>query len=210
MGEVVAGASMSLDGFVAGPGESGFDLLFGWTGNGTEEVPTAQPGRALRMSPASAKVMRAQLESTGALLVGRRLFDLTSGWGGMHPFGGPVVVVTHQPPAGWEDSPFTFVTEGIEVAVARAKELADGRDVGVNAGEMARQCLEAGLLDALHIDLVPVLLGGGVPFFGEFGLGPVRLGDPDITPGEGVTHLRYRVVGTNSRSFSSVSSFAGV
>ncbi|UKD53382.1 hypothetical protein L3Q65_36635 [Amycolatopsis sp. FU40] len=78
MGEVVAGASMSLDGFVAGPGESGLDLLFGWLGSGTEEVATAQPGRALRMSPASAKVVRAQLESTGALVVGRRLFDLTS------------------------------------------------------------------------------------------------------------------------------------
>ncbi|WP_409461831.1 dihydrofolate reductase family protein [Amycolatopsis sp. GA6-003] len=210
MSEVVAGASMSLDGFVAGPGESGFDLLFGWMGGGSEEVPTAQPDRVLRMSPASAKVLRAQLESTGALLVGRRLFDMTSGWGGTHPFGGPVVVVTHRAPAGWEDSPFTFVTEGIEAAVARAKELADGRDVGVNAGEMARQCLEAGLLDAVRIDLVPVLLGGGVPLFGEFGLDPVRLGTPDVTVGEGVTHLRYPVAGTNSRSFSSVSALPGV
>lgn len=80
----------------------------------------------------------------------------------------------------------------------------------MNSGEMARQCLEAGLLDAVRVDPVPVLLGGGMPFFGEFGFGPVRLGTPEIAAGEGVTHLHYRVLGTNSSSFARVSSFAGV
>ncbi|MYW94519.1 hypothetical protein G3I59_28980 [Amycolatopsis rubida] len=66
MGEVVAGTSMPLDWFVARPGESGFDLLFGWLGSGTEEVPAAQLGRALRMSRASAKVARATGVDRGA------------------------------------------------------------------------------------------------------------------------------------------------
>jgi dihydrofolate reductase len=105
------------------------------------------------------------------------------------------VVLTHQPPADRPaaDENFVFVTEGIEAAVARAKEIAGDKDVGVNGGQMARQCLDAGLLDEVHVDLVPVLLGGGTPFFGELG-GPVQLDGPvSVVEGTGVTHIRYLV-----------------
>jgi dihydrofolate reductase len=136
------------------------------------------------------------IERAGALVVGRRLFDLTSGWGGMHPMGVPVVVVTNSVPEGWprDDAPFTFVTDGIEAAITRAKEIAGDKIVVVNGGTIARQCLEAGLLDEICVDLAPVLLGGGTPFFDHVANAPVELEGPEILPGKGVTHLRYRVI----------------
>jgi dihydrofolate reductase len=194
MTEVYAGASMSLDGFIAGPDESGFEHLFRWMAGGDVEVPTAQPGRTLRTS-ASAGILRRQLDDVGALVVGRRLFDLTGGWGGNHPFGVPVVVLTHQVPDGWPraGAPFTFVTDGIENAIATARTIAEGRHVGVNGGTIARQALDAGLLDRIQVELVPVLLGGGVPLFGELASAPVELDGAEVVEGVGVTHLRYRV-----------------
>jgi dihydrofolate reductase len=107
-----------------------------------------------------------------------------------------VVVLTHKVPDGWprEDAPFTFVTDGIENAVAKAKELAGDKVVGVNGGTIASQCLEARLLDEVWIDLVPVLLGGGTPFFDQLRNVPVELEGPvSVVEGVDVTHLRYRV-----------------
>ena len=196
MGKVYTGASMSLDGYIAGPAETGFEHLFAWLGNGEVAVPTAQPGMTMHMTPVSADYFRSTTESTGALLVGRRLFDLTSGWGGTHPIGKPVVVVTHQVPAGWprDDAPFTFVTDGIESAIEQAQTIAGDKVVGVNGGTIARQCLDAGLLDEIWVDLVPVLLGGGTRFFDELENAPVVLEGPiSVVEGVGVTHLRYRV-----------------
>ena len=107
-----------------------------------------------------------------------------------------VVVLTHGVPDGWEreSDSFVFVTEGgIEAAVAKARELAGDKNVVVNGGQMAKQALQAGLLEEVGIDLVPVLLGGGVPFFDRLG-GPVDLEGPfSIIEGNAVTHLRYRV-----------------
>ncbi|HEY2946959.1 MAG TPA: dihydrofolate reductase family protein [Micromonosporaceae bacterium] len=197
MTKVYTGASMSLDGYIAGPGESGFEHLFEWYGNGDVAIPTTHSDMTFRLSEVSARHLRQILDDTGALVVGRRLFDLTNGWGGQHPLGRPVVVLTHQVPDGSpaEGEHFTFVTGGIEAAVAKASELA-GQDkvVGVNGGTIARQCLDAGLLDEVWIDLVPVLLGSGVPFFGQLGKAPVLLDGPiAAVEGDRVTHLRYRV-----------------
>nr|WP_221374201.1 hypothetical protein [Actinoplanes polyasparticus] len=87
-----------------------------------------------------------------------------------------------------------FVTGGIEEAIATAQKIAGRRDVGVNGDQMARQTLEAGLLDEFHIDLVPVLLGAGTPFVGQFAGGPLLLEGPvGVVNGTGVTHLRYLV-----------------
>jgi dihydrofolate reductase len=150
----------------------------------------------LRMTPQSAEQWRELAEETGVLVVGRHLFDMTGGWGGNHPLGTPVVVVTHSVPDGWprDDAPFTFVTDGIESAIARAKEIAGDKVVGVNGGTVARQCLNAGLLDEVWVDLVPVLLGGGTPFFDELTGAPVDLDGPySVVQGVAVTHLRYRV-----------------
>jgi dihydrofolate reductase len=195
MSKVYTGASMSLDGYIAGPNESGFEHLFKWYGNGDVEVPTTKPDMTMRMTPENAEHWRVVTDMTGALVVGRKLFDFTNGWGGNHPLGKPVVVVTHEPPADWpRDTPFTFATDGIEAAIATAKELAGDKGVGVNGGTIARQCLDAGLLDEIWVDVVPVLLGGGTPFFEQLGTAPVALEGPlAVTEGRDVTHLRYRV-----------------
>jgi dihydrofolate reductase len=110
----------------------------------------------------------------------------------------PVVVVTHQVPAGWveahPDAPFHFVTDGVQTAVAKAQEIAGDRVVAVTAGTIARQCLELGLLDEVAIDLVPVVMGGGRPFFGALALDDVPLGDPTVCiQGDRVTHVVFPV-----------------
>ena len=193
MGLVMTGASMSLDGYMSGPGETGFEHLFAWLGGGDVEVKTADPNMTLRMTETSAAHYRGMLEQTGAIIVGRKLFDSTQGWGGRHPIGCPVVVLTHEPPSDWAHEDFHFVTTGIADAIARARELAGSKIVGLNGGEIARQALEAGLLEEVWIDLVPVLLGGGQRLFPEVAGAPVLLDQVAVTPDEGVTHLRYRI-----------------
>ncbi len=199
MGKVSAGATMSLDGFIAGPDDTGFDLLFKWYGAGDVEVPfpdsTAQVPAA-RVSPATAELLKKEISGWGALVVGRHLYDLTNAWNGRHPLDVTTVVLTHHPP---EDRPladenFVFVTEGIEAAVSTAKEIAGDRNVAVNGGQMARQALEAGLLDEIGVELVPVILGAGTPLFADLRSGPVEFEGPFlVVEGIGVTHVRYRV-----------------
>ena len=196
MTKVYTGASMSLDGYISGPGETGFEHLFKWYGNGDVAVPTADPAMTMQMTAVGAEHVRSLMDRTGALVVGRRLFDYTGGWDGNHPMGLPVVVVTHSVPDGWprEDAPFSFVTDGIESAIEQAKALAGGKEVGVNGGTIARQCLNAGLLDEIWVDLVPVLLGSGTPFFDELTGAPVELEGPvSVVEDADVTHLRYLV-----------------
>jgi dihydrofolate reductase len=192
MTKVIANMSMSLDGFIADPAD-GIDQLFGWMGNGDVEVPTAVDWATFRLSPASAEYMRNALSSVGALIAGRHLFDITHGWGGTHPVGAPVFVVTHQPPTDWPHTDtFTFV-DSVEKAVGLAKEAAGDKDVVVASSKIAQQCLDAGLLDAIHVDLVPVVLGEGVRWLENLNTAPVQLGDPTVIEGNGVTHLAYPV-----------------
>jgi len=195
MSTVYTGASMSLDGYIAGPSETGFEHLFQRYGDGDVAVRPGDPNMTLRMSQVSADHWRTTLELTGALVVGRKLFDAMGGWGGKHPADKPIVVLTHrEAPEGWDDKPFTFVTGGIERAIAVASELAGGKGVGLNGGTIASQALDAGLLDEIWVDLVPVLLGGGTPFFSALGSVPVALEGPlKVTEGTSVTHMRYRV-----------------
>jgi dihydrofolate reductase len=196
MTKVYTGASMSLDGYIAGPAESGFEYLFKWLGNGDVELPTADPEMTLKLTRVSAEHFRNVIDMTGSLVVGRKLFDFTNAWGGRHPMDKPVVVVTHSVPEGWprDDAPFTFVTDGIESAIEQAKALAGDKAVGVNGGTIASQCLDAGLLDEVWVDLVPVLLGDGVHFFDQLQRAPFELEGPvSVVEGTDVTHLRYRV-----------------
>jgi dihydrofolate reductase len=188
MSKVVTTASMSLDGYIAGPGQTGFEHLFAWNFNGDVEVEIPVGDMSLRMSAASAKRYQNILDTVGAMVVGRFLYDQTKAWGGRHPSGLPVVVLTHNPPEPREH--FTFVTGGIESAVEKAKELAGGKAVGLNGGSIARQALAAGLVDEIEVDLVPVLLGGGTPFFEGV---TAQLDGPEIIESVGVTHLRYQV-----------------
>jgi dihydrofolate reductase len=198
MTKICTGASMSLDGFIAGPSESGFDKLFQWYGNGDVERPTTHADMTMQLTQVSYDHLESYLANVGAFVVGRHLFDMTSGWGGIHPLDKPIVVLSHsdRTPEGWTgDEPFTFVSDGIEAAIAKAREIAGGQDVGLNAGTIAAQALDAGLLDEVWVDLVPVVLGGGTPFFKGLVGGPVDLEGPlSIAQGSAVTHLRYRVV----------------
>ena len=193
MTKIYTGASMSLDGYIAGPAEGGFEHLFQWYENGDVVVETIDPNLTMRMTEMGAAHFRHVIEMTGALVVGRKLYDLTNGWGGRHPMDRPVVVLTHDAPRP-DDESFVFVSEGIEAAIAKARELAGEKVVGLNGGEIARQALEAGLLDEIWVDLVPVLLGGGTPFFDQVKTAPVQLEGPlSIGDDKAVTHLRYRV-----------------
>lgn len=195
MSKVYTGASMSLDGYIAGPNETGFEHLFQWYEAGDIEVPTTHKTLTMRLTAASAEHFTSLVENTGALIVGRKLFDAVNGWGGRHPLGSPLVVLTHRPAPQWEHQPgFHFVTDGIAAAVAKARELAGDKVVGVNGGTIASQCLDAGLLDEVWIDLVPVLLGSGTPFFSGLVNRPVILDGPiSVVESTRVTHLRYRV-----------------
>jgi dihydrofolate reductase len=193
---ITTGASVSLDGFIAGPGgTSGFELLFEWYGNGDVVQETTHPDLTFSTTEVSAQQLRATLERTGVFVVGRRLFDITDGWGGIHPLDLPIVVLTHDVPEDWRrehpDAPFTFAAT-LDEALAAARELAGGKDIGVNGGEIATQCLEAGVLDEVWADVVPVVLGDGVPFLNPSR--PYSLEGPlMVEQGDRVMHTRYRV-----------------
>lgn len=193
MGKVLAEMSMSLDGYVADPAD-GVDALHAWYGSGDVETPSGDPNVAFRTSRASAEILRAALAESGALITGRRNFDIANGWGGQHPLGVPVFVVTHAAPDGWprRDAPFSFV-DGVEKAVAAAQEAAGDKTVVIASPSIAQQALDLGLLDEVAVSLVPVLLGNGISFFAKRDGRPIALDDPEIVQGSGVTHLRFNV-----------------
>lgn len=194
MGQVVANISMSLDGYIEDATGS-VEQVFQWYGSGEATVTMPGDGREFRTSAASAKQLAEATATTGALVCGRRLFDLTHGWGGQHPAGTPVFVVTHQVPDDWAhpDAPFTFVTDGVASAIMQAKAVAGDRTVAVASADIAQQCLNLGLLDAIAVDLAAVLLGSGKPFFARLRHAPIALSTPTVVQGDGVTHLHYRI-----------------
>ena len=195
MGKVVSSAAMSLDGFVAKEDNS-IGRLFDWLQNGEVELPTVTPGLTFHLSPVSAEYWRGWMDQLGALICGRTLFDVTDGWNGQHTMDVPVVVLTHEVPKEWvdthPDAPFRFVTGGIADAVAMAQQIAGDRVVAVTGGVIATQALEAGLLDEIAIDLVPVVMGSGRPYFGDLDTDDVLLADPTThIQGDQVTHLVF-------------------
>lgn len=195
MSKVTAGFSMSLDGFVADE-DDGVDRIFHWYGVGesTTEVPAGNA--EFTMAVEAAEMIKDAGRRAGVLVSARRTFDLAGAWGGRHPMNVPVVVLTHEPPAEWvdrEDSPFTFVTDGVPSAIATAQRIADGGDVVVGAPSVTKECLKLGLLDEIHIDLVPLILGKGVPLFSDPG-SPVGLEVVAASGRPHITHLTYRVL----------------
>jgi dihydrofolate reductase len=204
MGQVIANASMSLDGYIA-KHDNTIGRLFDWLQNGEVEIRTVDDRITLHMSPPSAEFWRTRVDGLGALVCGRTLFAFTGGWDGRHTVGVPVVVVTHEIPTHWVEShpvaPFHFVTHGVEAAIAQAQDIAGERTVAVTAGTIARQCLELGLLDAVAVDLVPVVMGQGRPFFGEMTTDDLPLGDPiERIQGDRVTHLLFPVPDSSRQS----------
>lgn len=201
MTQVIAGFAMSLDGYIA-DAEDGVHLLFQWLAGGDVAVPIHD--RTFMTSAVSAACFQQRVAATGAMVTGRRDFDVSRAWGGKPPIDVPVFIVTHSPPPEWtgKDGPFTFVTAGVEQAIAQAQEAvrAQARDnytgadkvVLVSGSQIVQQCIEAGRLDELHIDLVPVLLGKGIRLFEQLAIDPQTLTIIDVAPAPNVTHLRYR------------------
>src|SRR3954451_20042651 len=195
MSKVVAIMSVSLDGFVADPNDGVAEVFDWYMSSGNVEFHTGgSDPMTFHVSPPSAEHLRELWSELGAVITGRRTFEVADGWGGNHAWG-PAFVLTHQIPAGWPrpDSTVHFVTDGIESAVKQAKAAAAGKSVGVHGADTIQQLLNAGLLDELSIDVAAVLLGSGVRLFDPLASAPAFLGNPTVTAGVGVTHLRYPV-----------------
>ncbi|QPP10202.1 dihydrofolate reductase [Streptomyces bathyalis] len=187
MSKVVLDVSVSLDGFTAGPNVREAEPM----GDGGERLHEWMAGSGPE-GAIDAAVRREVDAAVGAAVIGRRTFDLGLGpWGGTPWPGVPSFVVTHRTR---EDlvggNGGTFVFDGMRTAVERAREAAGGKDVLVLGADVARQLLTAGLLDEVHIHLVPILLGGGTPLFaGE----RAQLAAEGRAVSGAVTHLRFRV-----------------
>lgn len=203
MGKVIFANSVSLDGFVAGPNDNpenglgdGGEALFRWYNSGDIDFPLPGTDMVFNISRASADFLQEEWGQPGAMVAGRRMFDIAHAWGGNPPGGGPTFIVTHHPPQEWlkPGSPFTFVRDGVENAVTQAKQAAGDKDVSISSASIAQQCIQAGLLDEIVIDLAPVLLGGGVRLFDNLGATPLELENIKVVEGLGVTHLKYRIV----------------
>jgi dihydrofolate reductase len=189
--------SMSLDGFIAGPddtadrglgvdGERLHDWLGAWDGNNPRSFDPPGP---------SGQVFDESL-ATGAVVVGRRTFDLAGRWNGAH-HGVPIFVPTRREPPEPASELVHYVTDGVESAMSQAKEAAGDANVLVHGADLAQSCLRAGVLDELEIHLIPVLLGEGRRLFehlgADLGADHIELELTRVLDAPGVTHLRYRV-----------------
>jgi dihydrofolate reductase len=178
-GKVVWHVTMSLDGFIAGP-----DDAMEWAFE-RDETP----------SRVADEVM-----ATGAILAGRRWYDVaTSRYAGREgiyggAWTGPVFVLTHRLPDAPHDPGITFLSDGIEGAVATARAAAEGKNLEVFGATTAQQCLDADLLDEIVVHLAPLLLGDGVRFYGGPGVGRVDLERTTVAESGQLTDLRFRVV----------------
>jgi dihydrofolate reductase len=177
-GKVVVNRAMSLDGFIAGPGDA-MDWVFDYMSGGVEDQ--------------FPEIMAA----TGAMLIGRRTYEVgkrMAGEPGQEPGydGGAQFVLTHEPPDP-PDPAVTFLTGDIGPAVATALSAAGGKNLEILGTDVAGQCLRRGLVDEILVYVLPVLLGDGTRFFSSPGLERVRLEPISVTPAGNVTMLRFRV-----------------
>jgi dihydrofolate reductase len=198
-----------VDGYVAGPDPTPEEPL-GRGGEGLHEwvIKTASwrrmHGREGGEDDLDSRIVEEDFRGIGAHIMGRSMFGGGPGpwdeswrgwWGEEPPFHAPVFVLTRHPREPLEmagGTTFEFVTDGPEAALERAREAADGADVAVAGGaETVDQFLRAGLLDELHLHVVPVVLGGGTRLFRDVGPRPLELAEVNASPG--VTHLRYLV-----------------
>lgn len=211
MAKVLVALSMSLDGFIAGANDGvenplgdGGMRLFDWyfSGDTPSRFYTAAASRGVdvppfKLSSSSAQVFDELCESEGAVVTGRRTYEIAHAWDGNGPSPGlPLFVVTHSVPAVVPkgESHYTFVTDGVESAIRKAKAAAGDKYVGVMGSSVPQQCLRAGLLDEIQIHLVPILLGAGVRLFDHLDFRGIELETTRVVVSPGVTHLRFRVV----------------
>ena len=196
MGKVIVDLSMSLDGYIAGPNDGrgnplgdGGGAIFDWMHVNSE----AYGSKDFLNPPDASREVVDEWYTGGAIISGRRTFDIANGWSGRHPTGLPFFILTHDPP-DIDPGEGTFVTDGIESALEQAQAVAGEKSIGLCAADVAQQFLRAGLLDEIQVSVAPVLLGGGVRLFDERKTGPVELEQIRAIESDGVTHLRYRVV----------------
>ncbi len=213
MGKLRFSITMSLDGFIAGPHQSvenplglGGMQLHGWA----FELALWRRMHGLEggATNPSTLVVEDTFTNVGAYLMGRNMFGGQPGpwadgawkgwWGEDPPFHAPVFVLTHharQPLAMQGGTTFTFVTSGLEAALAQAVAAAKGKDVVLGGGaSVVRQYLAAGLVDEVGVSIAPVLLGSGERLFEGLGGAGLALEQVRAVEAPGVTHLKYRVV----------------
>lgn len=190
MATVTMHAVVSVDGFIADERDD-VGPLFDWYFNG--DLPIVEDG-PFRVTAASQAYVGGLWRSIGAMIMGRRLFDITNGWEARPPAGDHLVVVSHRPkPEGWHPEADVPFFDDVPDAVAEAKRRAGDRLVAITAGDVGGQALAAGLVDEVALDVVPVVFGSGKRYFGGLD-GQVLLDDPDVViRGDRVLHLRYRV-----------------
>jgi dihydrofolate reductase len=204
MGIVTAHMSMSLDGYVAGPnagaenplGDGGV-LIQQWMFElaSFREMQGLSGGQTNKDD----EELRQRFAPTGAVVMGRRMFDEGEGpWGDYPPFRMPVFVVTHEARdmlVKEGGTTFTFVTDGIQSALEQAKVAAGDKNVNIAGGaDTVQQFIRAGLLDELEIHLAPLLFGEGIRLFDKIGPQHVELENMRVVASPKVTHLRFRVV----------------
>jgi dihydrofolate reductase len=194
MSKLVLYMSMSLDGFIAGPGDSldnpfgtGGQRLHDWAFDGPPKNHDARP------SDEAGRTLLDEMMATGAVVTGRRTGDFTDYWGGDHHNGVPIFVPTHQAPEGTHAGDVRFVTDGIESCVQQAKAAAGDLDVMLHGAYTARECLLARVLDVLEIQLVPVLFGQGRRLFDGLPPDHIELDPVRKLESPGALLLRYEV-----------------
>jgi len=193
MGKVLSHMTMSLDVFIADPKDNPGEI-FEWYAAGDVTIPTPNKDITFKVDEASAKMLRDLTASAGALVSGRRLFDIASGWGDHHPMGTPVVVVTHRPPADAAQKwPRTTFVDGVKAAIAKAQAIAGDKDVLIASPNITQQALDLDLVDEVGISVTPVLFGEGIPYFSKLAHGHLMLEDPVVAQGRRAVHLRYPV-----------------
>jgi dihydrofolate reductase len=195
MSKVLVALAVSVDGYITGrdpgPGRGLGDggMLFDWYFDG--DTPS-QVFDGFKLSEPSARVFDGLAGRVGAVVAGRNTYDDSDSFGGGSPHpNAPLVVLSHRPAPGEYESQ-TFVSTGIEDAIAAARQTAGDKDVGLMGGGVATEALKAGLVDEVVLHQVPILLGGGRPFFQSL---PehVSLRLVEAVPAPGVTHLHYEI-----------------
>jgi dihydrofolate reductase len=192
MTKVIFDISMSLDGFVT-------------ASNVRTEEPMGDGGQRLHewafgQDERNRELLAEAVNFIGALIAGRRTYDLSVPWWGADgptgPARVPVFVVTHaEPEEVPQEGVYTFVTDGIESALEKAKSAAGEKDVAVMGGaEVGQQFIRARLIDEISIHLVPVLLGSGTEMFERLGGEQIQLETVGVIETPEATHLRFRVV----------------
>jgi dihydrofolate reductase len=194
MSKVVLYMSMSVDGFINGP-DDGMEHGLGVSGERLHDWLRAGgvDPRSHRPVDGPSAIVFDELMATGAVIAGRRTFDIAGGWAGDHHDGVPIFVLTHAAPDKPAPGSARYVTDGIESCVAQAKAAAGGRDILLHGAAIAQECLRAGLLDEMELQLMPVLLGQGRRLFEDMPPDHIELELLRALDGPGVLHLRYRV-----------------